>query len=268
MFLYNKGQPAGCGGASHGGIAQLGERLNGIQEVSGSIPLISTTQTGEVFASPVFSFYAAFRPLHPPPNKAAKALRSRSPSPAAADAPESGPTARKAAPQPASMRVGRNGRPTHRRRRETRGATAFGFLTVRFFNSAAVTPHAAKKFARRQRPFSRRYSLRAPLDDNHGSRRHDDGENAGAGRRSAETPRSGRSRAPTIPAELRFLMPVRSNAPPAKRAHTDNLSKQDTPTGKTHKSLMDIWLLDIKIFAPLLRAKSTCFKGLLYKNLL
>ena len=27
---------------SHGGIAQLGERLNGIQEVSGSIPLIST----------------------------------------------------------------------------------------------------------------------------------------------------------------------------------------------------------------------------------
>ena len=27
----------------HGGIAQLGERLNGIQEVSGSIPLISTT---------------------------------------------------------------------------------------------------------------------------------------------------------------------------------------------------------------------------------
>ena len=42
MFLYNKGQPAGCGGASHGGLAQLGERLNGIQEVSGSIPLIST----------------------------------------------------------------------------------------------------------------------------------------------------------------------------------------------------------------------------------
>ena len=44
---------------------------------------------------------------------------------------------------------------------------------------AAVTPHAAKKFARRQRPFSRRYSLRAPLDDNHGSRKPD-GENAGA----------------------------------------------------------------------------------------
>ena len=27
---------------AYGGIAQLGERLNGIQEVSGSIPLIST----------------------------------------------------------------------------------------------------------------------------------------------------------------------------------------------------------------------------------
>ena len=31
------------GEISYGGIAQLGERLNGIQEVSGSIPLISTT---------------------------------------------------------------------------------------------------------------------------------------------------------------------------------------------------------------------------------
>ena len=32
----------------YGGIAQLGERLNGIQEVSGSIPLISTkTQKSE-----------------------------------------------------------------------------------------------------------------------------------------------------------------------------------------------------------------------------
>ncbi len=34
--LYNKIQTQG------GGIAQLGERLNGIQEVSGSIPLTST----------------------------------------------------------------------------------------------------------------------------------------------------------------------------------------------------------------------------------
>ena len=29
----------------YGGIAQLGERLNGIQEVSGSIQLISTTES-------------------------------------------------------------------------------------------------------------------------------------------------------------------------------------------------------------------------------
>ena len=32
--------------ATDGGIAQLGERLNGIQEVSGSIPLISTINVG------------------------------------------------------------------------------------------------------------------------------------------------------------------------------------------------------------------------------
>ena len=31
-----------------GDIAQLGERLNGIQEVSGSIPLISTTRNTEL----------------------------------------------------------------------------------------------------------------------------------------------------------------------------------------------------------------------------
>ena len=28
-----------------GGVAQLGERLNGIQEVNGSIPSVSTTKT-------------------------------------------------------------------------------------------------------------------------------------------------------------------------------------------------------------------------------
>ena len=32
-----------------GGIAQLGERLNGIQEVSGSIPLISTISRERIF---------------------------------------------------------------------------------------------------------------------------------------------------------------------------------------------------------------------------
>ena len=33
----------------YGGIAQLGERLNGIQEVSGSIPLISTISRERAF---------------------------------------------------------------------------------------------------------------------------------------------------------------------------------------------------------------------------
>ena len=37
------------GVSAHGGIAQLGERLNGIQEVSGSIPLISTKKQGLMY---------------------------------------------------------------------------------------------------------------------------------------------------------------------------------------------------------------------------
>ena len=44
----------------YGGIAQLGERLNGIQEVSGSIPLISTKtnrKVGLLFALRVFQAY-------------------------------------------------------------------------------------------------------------------------------------------------------------------------------------------------------------------
>ena len=41
--------------AWHGAIAQLGERLNGIQEVSGSIPLSSTTP-GFLQGKPGFSF--------------------------------------------------------------------------------------------------------------------------------------------------------------------------------------------------------------------
>ena len=36
--------PAMSRNKQYGGIAQLGERLNGIQEVSGSIPLISTNK--------------------------------------------------------------------------------------------------------------------------------------------------------------------------------------------------------------------------------
>ena len=39
----------------YGGIAQLGERLNGIQEVSGSIPLISTKNTDFCYESRCFS---------------------------------------------------------------------------------------------------------------------------------------------------------------------------------------------------------------------
>ena len=43
---------------TYGGIAQLGERLNGIQEVSGSIPLISTTfKFRNLMISELFSFY-------------------------------------------------------------------------------------------------------------------------------------------------------------------------------------------------------------------
>ena len=42
-----------------GGIAQLGERLNGIQEVSGSIPLISTTKSSENFGFQNFLFVYA-----------------------------------------------------------------------------------------------------------------------------------------------------------------------------------------------------------------
>ena len=40
---------------AHGGIAQLGERLNGIQEVSGSIPLISTKTKGRLRPSICFA---------------------------------------------------------------------------------------------------------------------------------------------------------------------------------------------------------------------
>ena len=43
-LLYNKqGGQYNCRLVLTGGIAQLGERLHGMQEVSGSIPLISTS---------------------------------------------------------------------------------------------------------------------------------------------------------------------------------------------------------------------------------
>ena len=45
----------------HGGIAQLGERLNGIQEVSGSIPLISTTHYEAIYRQIIsLDFYPFF----------------------------------------------------------------------------------------------------------------------------------------------------------------------------------------------------------------
>ena len=47
-----------------GGIAQLGERLNGIQEVSGSIPLISTTKYRKHLVFGTFSlFFQLFCPV-------------------------------------------------------------------------------------------------------------------------------------------------------------------------------------------------------------
>ena len=52
----------------YGGIAQLGERLNGIQEVRGSTPLISTsTESGllSVDKSSDFCLYRIRRPYFP-----------------------------------------------------------------------------------------------------------------------------------------------------------------------------------------------------------
>ena len=43
----------------YGGIAQLGERLNGIQEVSGSIPLISTKSREIYSISRLFLYFYA-----------------------------------------------------------------------------------------------------------------------------------------------------------------------------------------------------------------
>ena len=44
----------------YGGIAQLGERLNGIQEVSGSIPLISTKSLEIQVISRLFLVFCNF----------------------------------------------------------------------------------------------------------------------------------------------------------------------------------------------------------------
>ena len=44
----------------YGGIAQLGERLNGIQEVSGSIPLISTIEALKTIGFQGFLLYLRY----------------------------------------------------------------------------------------------------------------------------------------------------------------------------------------------------------------
>ena len=41
---------------TYGGVAHLGERLNGIQEVVGSIPIVSTTEVKLISVLPLFSF--------------------------------------------------------------------------------------------------------------------------------------------------------------------------------------------------------------------
>ena len=48
-----------------GGVAHLGERLNGIQEVRGSIPLISTTKRPRLLPRPFccFRFFCRVRPM-------------------------------------------------------------------------------------------------------------------------------------------------------------------------------------------------------------
>ena len=52
----------------HGGVAQLGERLTGSQEVRGSIPLVSTIVNAKAFGIPKAYFYAktprATNPTH------------------------------------------------------------------------------------------------------------------------------------------------------------------------------------------------------------
>ena len=53
-FCYNSG---------HGGIAQLGERLNGIQEVMGSNPTISMSLMLEVLFLQDFQHIFLFKPV-------------------------------------------------------------------------------------------------------------------------------------------------------------------------------------------------------------
>ena len=59
MICYNTPALKKCA-KIFGGIAQLGERLNGIQEVSGSIPLISTKNLGNLRFSRFFLHFLNF----------------------------------------------------------------------------------------------------------------------------------------------------------------------------------------------------------------
>ena len=54
FFVLTKIRACAIITSARGGIAQLGERLNGIQEVSGSIPLISTNKKGHPTGCPFF----------------------------------------------------------------------------------------------------------------------------------------------------------------------------------------------------------------------
>ena len=56
----------------HGGIAQMGERLNGIQEASGSIPLISTIQKNRKDYLAVFLYYFLYTLKNGKPKKTGK----------------------------------------------------------------------------------------------------------------------------------------------------------------------------------------------------
>ena len=52
--------------ASYGGLAQLGERLHGMQEVTGSIPVFSTTKTCQRILAGLFYIFLHIRLLaHP-----------------------------------------------------------------------------------------------------------------------------------------------------------------------------------------------------------
>ena len=54
--MYNNFRCHSSDGAVYGGVAQLGERLNGIQEVMGSIPTVSTKTKRPVYVL-VFLFW-------------------------------------------------------------------------------------------------------------------------------------------------------------------------------------------------------------------